>query len=1014
MKTRTFNKTKLATSLSLILGASALNIAYAADEATAEDEIEVIEVTGIRGSLTKAMDIKRSSSGIVEAINAEDIGKFPDSNLAESLQRISGVAIDRNNGEGSKVSVRGFGPDRNLVLLNGRQMPTTTGDRSFDFANIASEIISGAEVYKSSEASIATGGIGATINILTHRPLNSPGLKATVAAKAMDDTSADDGDITPELSGLYSNTFMNDTFGISISGSYSERESGNQQAEVGTGWRSFQATKDNDWSGAPGSDPTWGGVPKDNQTNRLTGADQIYSVPQTTIYKFEEQQRERTNGQLVLQYAPTDNFTATVDYTYMNNEIDRQYNDVSAWFTFAPSESVWSGDPVSSPLYYSEDYAANGIGNQDLSMGTSKSGTKAESSSIGLNLEWQVNDRLSLELDHHSSEAEETPNSPYGSSNVISTAGFVRSAAATDFTGDLPILAVRGSADVTKADMLVTGSWFRNDDNHSEIDQTQLNGTYEFDEIGSIDFGVGYMKANKHNKAVQVQRNDWGGVGAAGDLANIAGNIKGVQGQFDDVSGGNFEDHPDGPDGFEIVDTIIKWDFKSLQEYAAANYTPDTLTGLVGDCGNQFCPSTDYGSDTDRFVEEEITSVYLQYNYEGEIGDMPYDVHVGVRYEETDIDAKSVVPVFTGASWEGDTEIVLTGDGSLSALSKSGSYDHTLPNFNFNLEVTDDIVLRAAYSQTIGRAGYGDLQGGTTVGTQFNKGGASGNSGNPALEPLESDNYDLSAEWYYDEASYVALGWFKKDVTNWITSGQVKDTLFELSNPVDGPKYNEAVVAVGGDAKQQREWIFDNYSDRDEVFMRDGKIIIEGAAEDDLVEFLINVPVNDSVENNFDGIEFAIQHVFWDTGFGTFANYTAVDAGDDYNNLIIGGGGEYDNTAVIGGNNDGVQTGISDTANLVIFYEKYGISARLAYNWRDDYLESTGQGTGANPVYVEEYEQFDFNVSYTFPQVEGLSVFLEGINITDEYRRKHGRSSSQVINVTQQGARYSLGARYTF
>ncbi|QBY03250.1 TonB-dependent receptor [Thalassotalea sp. HSM 43] len=1009
MKSYKFNKTKLASSLSLILGASVVLPAHGEEESAVEEDVEVIEVTGIRGSLTKAMDIKRSSSGIVDAINAEDIGKFPDSNLAESLQRISGVAIDRDNGEGSQVTVRGFGPDRNLVLLNGRQMPTTTGGRSFDFDNIASELVSGAEVYKTSEASIATGGIGATINILTHRPLNKPGMTATFAVKGMDDSSADDGDITPEMSGLYSNTFMDDKFGISISGSYSERESGNQQAMVGTGWRTFPARINQDWSG---SNAGWGGVPYENQVNRPDPAgDANYSVPQTTIYRFEEQQRERINGQLVLQYAPNDNMTFTLDYTHMSNEVDRQFNEVSAWFTFAPSENVWTDGDVSSPLFYEEDYAANGIGNQDLSMATGDSATKAESDSIGFNFAWQVNDSLWLEVDHHSSDAEETPNSPYGSSNTLSTAAFIREQAATDFTRDLPILAVRGSSTVTKADYLVTGSFFRNDDNRAEIDQTQFNGKLELDEFGSIDFGASYMKAEKHNRAVQVQRNDWGGVGAAGDLADIAGATEGVHSKFDDVDGGDFKDHPDGPDDYEIVDYYFAWDFDDLRSYAEANYTPDNLSGLVGDCGTQFCASTDYAADTDRFVEEEVTAFYLQWNYEGEIGDMPYDIHIGVRYEETEVDSKSVVPVYDGANWEGDTEIVLQQSGQ-EALSRSGEYDHTLPNINFNLEVTEEIIFRAAYSETIGRPWYGDIQGGTTVGTQFNKGGASGSSGNPSLEPLESDNYDLSLEWYYDESSYAAIGYFRKDVTNWITNGQIRENLFNIDNPVDGPKYNEAVAAVGGDAGQQRQWIYDNYGDRPEVYMQDGKLIIEGVEEDNEVEFLINVPVNDSVENEFDGFEFAVQHVFWDTGFGMFANYTMVDAGDDYDNRIITGG-DYDNTDVYG-SNDQVQEGISDTANLVLFYENYGISARLAYNWRDDYLESKGNDTGANPTFVEEYEQIDFNVSYEFANIEGLAVFFEGINITDEYRRKHGRSKYQVMNVAQQGARYSLGARYTF
>ncbi|WP_445778816.1 TonB-dependent receptor plug domain-containing protein, partial [Shewanella sp.] len=361
MKTRTFNKTKLATSLSLVLGMSSILPAHAADEVS-EENIEVISVTGIRGSLIKSMDVKRSSSGVVDSISAEDIGKFPDTNLAESLQRISGVSIDRVNGEGSKVTVRGFGPDFNLVTLNGRQMPVTTGSRSFDFANIASESISGVEVFKTALAENPTGGIGSTINILTHKPLSAPGLKATFGAKAMDDKSTREGGMTPELSGLYSNTFADDKFGVSISASFQERESGNAQAQVGTGWRSFPGTVDNDWGAGTAE---WGGVPQEGQVNR-PGEGDIYSVPQTTVYRFEEQQRQRTNGQLVLQYRPVDSITTTLDYTYMRNDVDTQYNDVSAWFTFAPSENVWTDGPISSPLIYSETYTSA----QDLSMAT--------------------------------------------------------------------------------------------------------------------------------------------------------------------------------------------------------------------------------------------------------------------------------------------------------------------------------------------------------------------------------------------------------------------------------------------------------------------------------------------------------------------------------------------------------------------------------------------------------------------------------------------------------------------
>ncbi|QOL24565.1 TonB-dependent receptor [Thalassotalea sp. LPB0316] len=994
MNYKKFNKTKLASSLSLILGASMASPALA-EEAQAAQEIEVIEVTGIRGSMIKSMDLKRSSSGVMDAISAEDIGKFPDTNLAESLQRISGVSIDRNNGEGNSVTVRGFAPDRNLVMLNGRQLPTTNGSRSFDFANVASEGVSGVEVYKTSEARIPTGGIGASINVLTSKPLDHDGRKASFGIKMMDDTSASDGSITPELSGIYSDTFDDGKFGVSINASYAERESGNQQALVGTGWRSFTGETDQDWSG---SNAAWGGVPQDGQVNR-PGPGDIYSVPQTTIYKFEEQQRTRLNSQLVLQYRPNDNFTATADWTYYETEIDRQFNDVSAWYTFAPSENVWTDGPISSPLLYSEDYIATGAGVQDYSMAASKSATRDEMNSFGINLEWQLAPNFRLELDHHSSDAERTPNSPHGSSNTLSTAAFIREAAATDFTGALPILAVRGSSNVQPSDMRVTGSVFSNAEDYSEVDQTHLSGTYDFEEIGSIDFGVMLMTSSKHSKQVNVQRNDWGGVGAEGDFDDSFFPAASIQDRFDDVSGGNFADF-DG--SYEIADRFFMWDFDAVRDIAAQLYTPDSFPAgtVIGDCGNMFCPSTNYAAGTDRYVEEDITSVYLQYNYQGEMGTMPFDVHFGFRYEQTEVESTSAVPEYNGTVWVGDTEIELTGTGGFEYQTKSGKYDHILPSINFNLEVTEDIIVRAAYSETIGRPWYGDLQGGTVLGTLANRLNGSGSSGNPNLKPLESKNWDFSFEWYYAEGSYAAIAYFDKKVKNNIDPNTVEYTFDGLFNPSNGPKSSEAIGAVGSDAGNIRQYIFDNYEDGVTVYEENGVIKIAGVPEDQLLNFLINEPQNSSEEQGYDGMEFTVQHLFGETGFGVMANYTLVNTDNEFDNFVL--------DAQV------AETNISDTANFIAFYDNGGFQARIAYNWRDDFLAATGTDTGANPVYTQDYQQVDFNMSYDIPQVEGLAVFFEGINITNEYTRQYGRATHQVINVTQQGARYTLGARYNF
>lgn len=990
MNSKTFTKTRLATSLSLVLGVGALAPAYAADDQAAskkEENVEVIAVTGIRGSLIKSMDTKRSSTGIVDAISAEDIGKFPDTNLAESLQRISGVSIDRVNGEGSKVSVRGFGPDFNLVTLNGRQMPVTTGSRSFDFANIASDLISGVEVNKTSQAKHATGGIGSTIDIQTLRPLTVGSQKATVNVAMVDDQSSETGSATPELSGLYSTRTDDGKFGVLIAASYQERESGNQQANVGTGWRSFAGTADDDWAGGTGA---WGGVPQAGQVNR-PGPDDIYSVPQTTIYKFEEQQRERTNGQLVLQYAPTDNLTASLDYTYMRNDIDTQYHDVSAWFTFVPSQNIWTDGPVSSPLLYSETYATP----QDLSMGAGDYGVRNQSGSVGFNLDWQATDNLNLNFDAHKSSAEFKPNHALGSSNTLSMAGFVRTAAATDFTGDLPILAVAGGNSIQPSDMLVTGSTFSNARNKSEIDQYQLRGEYVFEDAGSIDFGISLTDVDNHSQSVNVQRNDWGGVGNAGDFDASLFPVETIHDKFK-AHGGDFSIA--SGQSFEVLNKMFFWDFNKIRDRAEQLYTPAGYTG-AGDCGTDFCPSTDYARDTDRYTMEESQALYVQYNYESEWAGRPYDVHVGVRYEKTDVTSTSAVASYDGANWIADTEIALVATGDREFQTQTGDYDYVLPNFNFNIEVMDDVMARFAYSETIGRPDYVSIQGGTVVGTLANRAGGSGSAGNPSLLPLESENIDLSLEWYYAPSSYASVGYFRKDTKNFISNTVVDSTIYSIPNPADGKKYREALAAVGPDAAAIRNWIFANYGSDPSVDVA-GKTISGVAGEDELMIFKINTPSNGADSEVIDGWEFAVQHAFGETGFGVLANYTMVDSGRTYDNYLL-----VDQPALIG---------LSDTANLVVFYENYGFQARVAYNWRDEFLNSRGQDTGANPKYTEAYSQIDASVSYDIPQVEGLTLYLEALNITDEYTRVHGRAKEQVLSLVETGPRYSFGARYTF
>jgi TonB-dependent receptor len=997
MNTKRFSKTPLAASLSIILGASIMVPAFAQE--AADDETEVIQVKGIRGSMIQSMDIKRSSSGIVDAISAEDIGKFPDSNLAESLQRITGISIERTNGEGAKVSARGFGPDRNLVTLNGRQMPTTTGERNFDFSNLAAEGVSGVEVYKTSKADVPTGGIGATINILTHKPLASPGQKATFAIEALNDATTQTGGVTPQFSGLYSNTSDDGKFGVALSASYSERESGSQQANVNF-FRTFAGTSE--------AGPS---VPVDpvKQINRY-GDDDIFSVPQNTSYKFEEQQRKRTNAQLTLQYRPMDNLTATVDYTYVQKENDTQNNIISAWYTYGDTVNIWSDGPNVSPLIYSEihDGTAAGLDAADMAIGASSFSVKDGSRSLGLNIEYQATDSLKFNFDHHESSAEANPNSPLGSANEIQLRALVREYTATDFTGERPTLSIVGASTASAEDFQITGSVFTNNKNKSHISQTQFQGEYILEDAGSIDFGIALTHSQNRTRRKEIVRNNWGGEGPTGFFTDDLFTRVSIGSRFDNMSGGNFTTGDFAANNpVEIVDSYFEFDFEGVRDVAAENLSVQE----AGDCGNSFCPSSDYASAIDQYTKEEMASLYLQYNYDGEIGDMYYDVHVGVRYEETDVTATSSVPEFlVPAIWVGATEVALQGSGNRTSGTREGSYNHTLPSINFNLNATDDIVLRAAYSKTIGRPQYGQMIGGLNVDQGARVDGGTGSTGNPGLKPLESTNWDFSAEWYYEEGSYVSLGYFTKDVENDILT-LPEDFTAGIYNPALGPYVEEAILAldedgevIGDNRQKQREYIFATYGAIDpNVYMDAGNIVIAGnPATDQLLNFKIQTPQNVEGTTGYSGIEFAIQHLFGDSGFGGIINYTKTDTDNEHDDFLL--------TSQL------AELGISDSANVVAFYEKDGLSIRGAYNWRGKYIVQLVQdgNAGPGPAYIEEYAQLDITASYEVPQVEGLSIYLNGINITEENLTKSGRNENQVLAAIQQGARWSLGARYSF
>jgi iron complex outermembrane recepter protein len=974
-------------------------------DSDASRDLETLTVTGYKASIVRAMDRKRNAIGIVDAVTAEDMGKFPDQNLAESLQRIPGVSIDRSNNEGSRITVRGFGPDFNLVTLNGRSMPTA-GGRSFDFADLSTTGISAVEIYKTPRAEVPTGGIGSTVNILTPRPLDRPGFQAVLSGKAVHETSSSDADVgdldewTPELAGLYSNTFANDTIGILISGSFQRRDNREENASV------------DNW--APNRQLDGGNINNNNQR-----ADGTWWHPQNVGYGWGDISRERINGQAVLQFRPSDRLTMSLDYTYSEVDFERDANSVGIWFE-CPNIDATVNERGS------VTQVAQACG--DFSTNISKDHTIKENDSLGFNAEWAVTDALEFTFDAHSSSSQlrggGINGEPGSSLNLIigntscDWCGFVPGAGPFTATINEQRAFFPGSGiprfdvdfrstgpDGGPQDGLLRqdiGSLFGqafNLDLENDIDQYQLGGSWlnkQDGALANIDFGISRTEQDFD------QRNAYSGLLPAGFWLTSAQHWPDDQwqeGSFDGLldafsNGGNFSyDHYyTAPVGYliDMWETVGADNFPCCYWPDAAFWGPD-FQDPSGNRG-RFWPGPLGNSGVSK-VEETVNAFYTQATFEDTFNGMPWNAVVGLRYEETEtVSFGQEVPA-TAIVWVGGNEFSYEFANDPELRRGKGDNEFWLPNVAFNLEVVPDVIARFAYSRTIARPPIGALGpnrefvGNPTVRNRRV------NTGNPDLLPYVSDNFDLGVEWYYAPGSYLSLNHFRKRVDNFLVSTTEERTFEGLLDPY-----------IGALAEQARAELADEgISPTDqEVFRRINEIRgvdpttpIRAQDGDPLAVFSVTTTSNQEVGNVW-GYEIAVQHLFGDSGFGVQANATIVNGDVEADREIL--------------NQSFALPGLSDTANLIAFYENQTWSARVAWNWRDEFLSGFDQ-FGA-PVYTEEFAPVDVNLTYKFN--DNLDFFLEALNVTDEVQRVYVRYPEQFMRGNQYGTRFNLGARFQF
>ncbi|QJR82824.1 TonB-dependent receptor [Alteromonas pelagimontana] len=878
---------------------------------------EVIEVRGFKNSLRESMLNKKASAVVSDGISAEDLGKFPDQNVAESLQRITGVAIDRSGGEGQFITVRGFGPQFNTVLVNGRQIATENQGREFSFDTLPAELISGANVYKSPIASLQEGGIGATVNVTTASPFDFDGFAGAASAKGMYEEISEE--VTPQVSGLVSNRFLDGKLGVLVAGSYQERKAQTNMLQTSY-WR-----------------------PNISLTNRSELDNPAYSesaqfngvyVPQNFDQTVDFAHRQRTSGNVVVQYAPQDNMMLKLDALYSKFEVASNATGVGHWLSDSNLDNLEFSENGS--LVSLDSTLVEGVGGATDFIRQSFS-RDVDIQAYGINFDWAINDYFTANFDVSTSTAKNNS----GGANNFNVVGYNNSYS-LDYSGNIPELTIDGGSDalVDKAAGRMHVTNREGFDVEDTIDEYRADFTWLPDSdnaFSKMEFGVYYQDRQKQNNSIS---------------ASLCSIYCGYQYDIPDELLSVFT-----PQNFfaQASQQWITYDPEAYFDYAISDEAVQQIAGATGQTVEEVQALLDEESinnpslGSNSFgVKEEVLSVYSQMYFSFMLSDMPVDVNFGLRFSQTDTSVSGfgrelldIEPIPNDPS---DYNAVYATDTGVP-VSESNSYTNLLPNVNARLELTEDLMLRLGYSETLTRPTMSDLVPVFNV-SVTRPGNLQAESGNANLKPFLSTNMDISFEWYYADTSYFAVAAFTKEVEDFIVATVESQTLNLQSGPYD---------------------------------------------------FTVRLPGNGETAD-VNGLEIAWLHTF-DNGFGIQANATVVNSDATLDSS--------DTSEVF------ALEGLGDSQNLVLFYEQGPLQARVAYNNREGFMQDLVSPLGGTePRFTETYGQLDVSASYDIN--ETLTVFLEGINVTGETLRRHGRYQEQFVQLIDDGARYTFGVRASF
>ncbi|QYJ78344.1 TonB-dependent receptor [Shewanella acanthi] len=969
----TFKKNKIASYLTLIFATGSTYPIFAQDSDVADPNIEKIEVKGIRGSLQKASFQKQYADSIQDSIVAEDIGKFPDQNVAESLQRITGVSISRQNGEGSQITIRSFGPEFNAVKLNDRTTATVGGGRSFDFQVLPSELISGADVIKSPTADLSAGSIGAYVNVTTARPLDSPGFKATGSVKANYQDLSED--TNGQISAIVSNTFLDDSLGILLGVAY--KESQNRIDNYRTShWAQFGLNGTG--YDLPGN---WNYSPIDvvDESGQVSDRTAIRG-PGRTIFNSNNEERDRLGVNFVLQYESSDNFVSTVDVMY--SKLNR--GELGGGLQIPNQEERYTYAMVNDSGTLLE---AN-LANVDLEMNVLTSQQEMTTTLFGYNGVY-TGDKFTLELDASYSKAEsyfegdgstalhytrfqstqDVVNSYQDirdeNGNLLSNDIFI------DYRNDIPDVTITGLDLLDPSKIRASWQRFSESKSEDEVREIKLNHKYLFDSdtFVSLQSGLAYTSRTTSSSVSATEMDpltgspDWGRgfmwIGGGATWPTTA-----ETGKLDDslytLSPSNFMS---GISGNFPRQWLMISDFNKYREATQKLLPPGSENWW-----------TTYPSLADTYSNDETEiAAYLRLNMEGDIGDYTWSGNVGGRYVTVDnstVGAATLIDLlYLDERQDVPEGLIYNRTDSTQELTEfKTDENYFLPSLNLSLNLGDGYYVKTAMAKTVTRPALADASGNVSEAGLGHVPVVEIRGGNPFLKAYKATQLDLSFEYYAENGDAYTATYFYKDITNFIST----------------------ITKTGA-------WEGNISSDLSDAYADIGQTVS-----------FVSTRKENRAGGTVQGLELGMLHNFdylptWFSGLGIQANYTYADSKDKDVELL--------NQPDIPEPGSGLEGFAKHSFNFIAFYDYESLQARLAYNWRDKFLLSRS-GDGIQPEFNDSYGQLDASISYNLS--ENVSIGLEAINLTNETRLQYFGQRDRVSLVEMTGTRYQLGVRASF